>query len=277
MNMSCIVCGATQNDRIRKGSWSYLRCSGCGLLSSDPIPSEQQIEEHYHTKFRAGNYATARRYAAEYRRVHKQIANWIGPKDGERILDVGCFTGDLVELLVAKGADAYGLELQPEAVAIAQQRLPGRVFRACVDGSAFPSGPYDTITMMGLIEHVIDPRKFVGRAHSLLVPKGRLLLQTPDASSVLALTMRSHWPPLAPVEHIHLFSRDAMRRLLDSSGFTEVRFRAHVKTLPVGYVYHMLTNFGPEWRRVFRPVHLLLGDSPLPFYVGEMLASAVRR
>jgi SAM-dependent methyltransferase len=274
--MRCIICDSEQNGRLRKAGWSYLRCSRCGLLSSSPLPSKEQIEEHYRTKFHSGNYATAQRYAVSYRRIHEQIAAWVAPKPNERILDIGCFTGELIGLLAAKGADAYGLELQPEAVKIAQERMPGRVFEADVHGVAFPPGPYDTITMIALIEHVIDPAKFVRRAHSLLVPKGRLLLQTPDAGSMLALAMRSHWPPLAPIEHIHLFSRDAMRKLLYSSGFTDVRLRSHVKTLPVGFVYEMLSNFGPEWKRLLRPAHLLLGDAPLPFYVGEMLISAVR-
>jgi hypothetical protein len=39
----------------------------------------------------------------------------------------------------------------------------------------------------------------------------------------------------------------------------------------------MLSNYGPEWKRLFRPVHLLLRDAPLSFYVGEMLVSAVVR
>lgn len=92
---------------------------------------------------------------------------------------------------------------------------------------------------------------------------------------MFALMMRSHWPPLSPIEYIHLFSRDAMRKLLCNSGFTDVRFRSHVKTLPVGYVYEMLNTFGPQWRWFFRPLHLLLGDMALPFYIGEMFVSAV--
>ena len=260
---------------MRKGQWFYLSCSSCGLLSSSPIPSSQQIEDHYREKFHAGNYEILRRYASQYRQVYEQMANWVEPKPGERMLDVGCFTGDLIDVLMSRGADAYGLELQAEAVQIAQQRMPGRVFQADVHGSTFPAGPYDTITMMGLIEHVVDPVNFIRRARSLLRPSGRLLLQTPDASSLLARTMRSHWPPLAPIEHIHLFTRNSMRKLLHNFGFKDVKFRAHVKKLPVGYVYDNLNNFGPEWRRVFRPVHALLGDVALPFYGGEMLVSAM--
>src|ERR1700693_2250484 len=104
--MPCIVCGGLQNGAsMRKGQWSYLRCRSCGLLTSDPIPSSQQIEEHYRTKFHTGNYATLRRYATQYRHVYEQMAKWVAPKVGERILDVGCFTGELIEVLRSKGAD----------------------------------------------------------------------------------------------------------------------------------------------------------------------------
>jgi hypothetical protein len=38
----------------------------------------------------------------------------------------------------------------------------------------------------------------------------------------------------------------------------------------------MLDNFAPEWKRLFRPVQVLLKHATLPFYVGEMFVSAVR-
>lgn len=191
--MAYIVCDRLQNGAsMGKGQWSYLRCGSCGLLTSDPIPTSQQIEDHYRTTFHTGNYETLRRYALQYRHVYEEMANWVAPKQGEGMLDVGCLTGN-----------AYGLELQAEAVQIAQERMPGRIFQADVQGSTFPPGPYDAIAMMGLIEHVVDPQNFIRRAGSMLAPNGRLLLQIPDASSVLARTMRSHWPPLAPIEHIH--------------------------------------------------------------------------
>ena len=273
----CIVCHSGQYSALQKGTWTYRRCRECGLVSSDPIPSDAQIHAHYKAKFLAGNYSTARRYTRQYRRVHSQIANFVAARPRDRLLDVGCFTGDLLALLASQGVDCYGLELQPEAVAIANQLLPDRIYQADVHGSAFPPGPYDVITMMGLIEHVQDPAAFLRRAYSLLRPNGRLCLQTPDASSIVARITGGMWPPLAPVEHIHLFSRNAMKRMLADCGFSDVRIKAHVKTLPVGFVYEMLAHFGgPALQAAFKPVRFVFGDAPLPFYVGEMLIEARR-
>ncbi len=155
----------------------------------------------------------------------------------------------LLQVLAGRGADVYGLELQSQAVAIARETLGDRVYHADLHGEAFPPGPYDVITMMGLIEHVLDPRAFTRRAHGLLSPGGRLYLQTPNASSVPARALIGYWPPLAPVEHIHLFSAAGIRMLLEQEGFDEVRIRAHVKPLPAAYVYEQFANFGgPGWQ-----------------------------
>ena len=274
---SCPVCGADAVAGYQKGAWWYRTCPTCGTLVSDPLPGDHQIEAHYREKFERGNYELVRRYAPQYQRVHQQLASWVDVRPGERVLDVGCFTGDLLQILASRGANVHGLELQPEAVAIATERIGPRVYQADVHGETFPPGPYDVITMMGLIEHVLDPRSFVRRAHQLLSPGGRLYLQTPNARSWVARLMVGRWPPLAPIEHVYLLSAASMRMLLEREGFADVRTRAHVKKLPGGYVYEQFANFGGSgWQRLAKPLRAV-GRVSLPFYGGEMFVSAHKR
>jgi 2-polyprenyl-3-methyl-5-hydroxy-6-metoxy-1,4-benzoquinol methylase len=267
-----------------KGAFRFLRCQTCGLLAIDPMPCETQIAQHYRTKFEAGNYAAIRAFAREYESIYKDYVRWMGgflSLDRARILDIGCFTGDLLGVLINEAkADAYGVELQDEAASIAEERFPGRVFRHNID---YPSdflleASFDAVTMMGLIEHVQKPAALLSRARALLKPGGSLFLQTPNASSLLASISRGLWPPLAPVEHLHLFSERAIIAALERSCFKVRKIRAHVKWLPIAYVYEMLKHFGPEWRRVAGPIYNILPrrlqNSSAPFYVGEMLVAA---
>ncbi|KJD45780.1 hypothetical protein QD47_09820 [Paenibacillus terrae] len=46
------------------------------------------------------------------------------PRPGERILDVGCESGDLTAKIAAAGAIATGLDLSEEMVKRARQHLP---------------------------------------------------------------------------------------------------------------------------------------------------------
>ena len=194
------------------------------------------------------------------------------------------FHGQLVAALLEAGADAYGLELQRSAVAVAQQRLSGRVFELNIDDNAepFPEGSLDIVTMMAVIEHVQKPAALLKRVRSLLKDDGWLFLETPNASSWPALTTRRYWPLLSPIEHIHLFSRAAIRHVLDQAGFEVVEVRPHIKWLSAAYVYEMLKFYGPEWRTIVGPVFRVLpsavrNGSLFPFFAGEMLVAARAR
>jgi 2-polyprenyl-3-methyl-5-hydroxy-6-metoxy-1,4-benzoquinol methylase len=267
-----------------KGEYSYLRCATCHLLAIDPMPSEEQIAVHYAGNFQSGNYSTIRTFADPYRGIYRQYIRWMAgfvQLKGAHTLDVGCFTGDLVGLLLSEAqADAYGVELQEDAAAIAEKVAPGRVFRHNIDHptASLAEASFDAITMMGLIEHVQTPGALLARARAMLKEGGWLFLQTPNASSWAARLSRTWWPPLAPVEHLHLFSEAAIRGALERSGFETREIRTHVKRLPVAYVYEMLRHFGPEWRTLLGPVYRLLPqrlrEASAPFYAGEMLVAA---
>lgn len=256
-------------------------------MSTYPLPDNTTIEAHYARKFQKGNYALLREYSEQYRDVYSGFARIIEKKlqschstlRGARVLDIGCFTGEFLELLKVKGAEVYGLELQPEAVEIASQRLPGRIFKADVFSNNFPTVPCEVVSLMGVIEHVIDPVRLLKRACALLKPGGILMLQTPNSTSSLARVMGKFWPPYAPVEHIHLFSKKALYQVLNELGLLDVTFKSHWKKLPVTYVYNMLQYFGPEFHQMLRPLFKLLPyfittNLFLPCYVGEVIVIA---
>ncbi len=275
----CVVCGDTSRSAgSRKGSWLYRRCKMCGLLALDPLPTEQQIHDHYRSRFRHANYEVARRFADPYRRVHSDLADWIDVRPGGRVLDIGCFTGELLAILVHRDVEVHGVELQADAAAIANERLGGRVIQGDIATVDLAPRSFDAVTIMAVIEHVLDPAALIHRTRELLKPGGRLYLQTPNASSVAARILRGAWPALVPVEHIHLFSERALTMLLEQEGFEDVRTRVHVKWLPVEFVYDQLATFGGAgWQRSFRPVARVLRGRVLPFYGGEMLISATHR
>jgi SAM-dependent methyltransferase len=267
------------------GEYSFLRCTDCQLFAIDPMPSEETIARHYARKFASGNYSTIRAFAPAYRVIYRQYVDWMQatmPRlERARCLDIGCFTGDLIDVLVNEAhADAYGVELQDDAVSIAEMRFPGRVFRHNIDHPSpfLPDGSFDAITMMGLVEHVQQPEALVARSRALLRDGGWLFIETPNATSWGAWLSQSRWPPLTPVEHLHLFSEEGIRHLLERSGFRLHAVRAHFKRLPLAYVYDMLQNFGPGMRRMMTPFYRLLPDAlrqaAAPFYVGEMLVAA---
>ncbi|MDQ5856883.1 MAG: methyltransferase domain-containing protein [Acidobacteriota bacterium] len=286
----CLVCGAEQTFRFAQQGYRYYRCRSCGLISTLPVPDDETRAIHYAQRFEDGNYRVRREKPGIYDPVNRAYARLLrrelrkaglGLEDAS-VLDVGAFTGEFVALLLAQGTDAYGVEVQAEAVAVAESKLPGRVIRADVADPALDSllsgRHFDAVTLLAVIEHVPDPLGLLARAAKLLRPGGLLVLETPDSGSLLARVMGRFWPSYTPVEHIHLFSRRSLSFSLQSAGFLEARFRSHWKSLTPSYVYDMLETFGPSCRPLLRAALAALPrrlrEVPLPFYGGEVLVTA---
>jgi len=282
----CLVCGNSQVPKFEYQGYHYYQCKLCGLVSTYPLPEEQIVAEHYSHKFVEGNYRLLQDYAEQYKSVYQTFTEVLAQVIREQgnslvgasILDIGCFTGEFLQLLQTEGADVFGLELQAEAVDIANRRLAGRVYQADFFGNEFPQQEFDIITLMGVIEHVVDPVSLIQRTHQLLSREGVIMLQTPNSGALLARLLGKHWPPYQPVEHIHLFSAQSLSRLLSEAGFQDIKITKHVKKLPIAYVYEMMANFGSELRKIVTPVYRLLPrflrNLQLPFYVGEMIVTA---
>jgi 2-polyprenyl-3-methyl-5-hydroxy-6-metoxy-1,4-benzoquinol methylase len=263
-------------------AYQYYRCQLCSLVSTYPIPDVSEIEAHYTRKFKSGNYQTLLTFSQEYSQVYAGFVQILTRRleenglslAGEKILDVGCFTGEFLELLQLQGADVYGVELQRQAAQIANSKLPGKIFEMNVDQAVFPKMQFNIITLLGVLEHVADPVGLLRRSFELLYPGGWLMIQTPNSTSFFARSMRKFWPPYAPIEHIHLFSRRSLLLALENLGFENIVYQAHWKQLPIAYVFNMLQNYGQEFQAPFKIINHLFPKVVLPFYIGEMIVTA---
>lgn len=282
----CITCEKEQKQIFVYKQHLYFQCHYCGLVSTYPYPDKKQILSHYKKKFIQGNYRLHRQFAIPYNTVYKSFADLLisiikkQKKNikGMRVLDIGCFTGDFLEILKKKGANVYGLELQKEAVEIANKRLGENVYQADVMTNKFPLKKFDVLTMLGVVEHVTNPAKLIERCSRLLKKDGIIFIQTPNSGSFLAKLLHKYWPPYEPIEHIHLFSKKSLVLLLEKNGFSDIKYQQSWKKLPVGYTYNMLQTFGGEFHTLSKPFSLLfnnvLSSLVLPFYVGEMTVIA---
>jgi len=284
----CIICGGLQKLIFKYQNFSYYRCQKCQQVSTYPLPDNKMIKKHYAQKFRAGNYQLLRKYSEQYKTniyayfvklLKNRYAQQNETLKNKKVLDIGCFTGEFLELMQQEGAKVYGLELQPEAVKIANKKLSGHVFQADVMSYNFPQKKYDIITLLGLVEHVTNPMQLIERCYKLLSKDGLIMIQTPNSSSFLARNMKKYWPAYSPIEHIHLFSKKSLEYALYTAGFEQLSFQSHRKKLPVGYVYNMLNNFGPEFHKILKPVESFINNSRmvLPFYIGEMIILGTKK
>ncbi len=119
--------------------------------------------------------------------VLETIDAWATPQG--RVLDVGCGTGFLLERLGGRGFSGLGIDLSPDSVALAQERLErlGVADRlSATTGSAYepPDGEFDLITVTDVVEHLEDPRRSLRALRERLAPGGLVVVSTPNRRSL---------------------------------------------------------------------------------------------
>ena len=163
-------------------------------------------------------------------------------RPGERVLDIGCGYGAVAHSLASRaGAVVTGLDMDAANVAKAAARFHHEHLRF-VHGEApadLPEGPFDTIVMSNVLEHIESRVAFLRTVQQRVRPS-RWLLRVP-------MFTRDWRPPLR--QELGLFPYS------DPTHFTEYTresFEAEMAQaeLTVG---HLQVNWGEIWAEVSQP------------------------
>jgi len=142
---------------------------------------------------------------------------------GERVLEVGCGTGSDLLQFAKNGSDAWGIDITPAHIRLAQERV-GRLGRVCFgDASRIPfeDGSFDFVYSMGVLHHIDRVEEVVKEILRVLRPGGtfKVFVYNRWSHVPLLLFLRHGWRwklwienSRAPV-HIDFYTKRKLRRL----------------------------------------------------------------
>jgi ubiquinone/menaquinone biosynthesis C-methylase UbiE len=163
------------------------------------------------------------------------------------IIDIGAGDGSLLEAFRLAGTPAqqlWGSELDATTI----QNLEARGFKGVLQRAEemdFPSGTFDAVTMIQVIEHVAEPMQLIQRLHGMMSPGGILFMETPNmASWDRRFFSRRTWGGYHFPRHWTLWDPETMTQMLHRSGFDVVS----ITTLPAAVIWvwsvnHLLQHY----------------------------------
>jgi 2-polyprenyl-3-methyl-5-hydroxy-6-metoxy-1,4-benzoquinol methylase len=101
-----------------------------------------------------------------------------------KALEMGCYTGDVTEMIAERYVDLTVIEASEELVAAARARLGRRA--AFVHGTFETvdlSERYDAVFLIHTLEHLDDPVLVLRRVNNWLTDRGRLFVVVPNANA----------------------------------------------------------------------------------------------
>ena len=144
------------------------------------------------------------------------------------VIDFGCASGYLAQLLTKKGCIVTGIEINPEAAKLAEQYCQ-QVIVADLDfvslQEILPNQHFDVAIFGDVLEHLRNPWQVLKEAKTILNPDGYVVASIPNiahGSIRLALLLgKFEYSELGILDNTHLrfFTRKTVNDLFDKSGY----------------------------------------------------------
>lgn len=243
---TCIACDAALQPAIPAisddrygcpGVFSIARCPSCGQMRTLPPLAEADLPDLYSRYYPRGDvdFSALQAEAARVVAPAARLRRWLAGTDnqghyrarpGQQVLDIG--SGSCLSLLElrAMGAEAWGVEADPNVRAIADH-FQLRVHIGSIHDRPFPDQAFDLIVLNQVIEHVPDPQALLETVRRRLKPDGRVILSFPNIGSVQAARSGTSWINWHVPYHQHHFNRQSFALLAARAGYAV----SHVRTI----------------------------------------------
>ncbi len=266
------------------GEFQLVRCTACGHEMTAPRLAESDLGSLYGTY-----YPRKALSAEEVDRQARGVAGWrarwarwwLGTdnqgqyqaKLAERVLDVGCGAGSSLLEAQALGAQAWGIEADPNVQRIAQG-LGLRIHAGSLHDQPFAGQLFDLIVLNQVIEHIPEPDETLKLLRSRLASGGRVVLVFPNTRSLWCRLSGPRWINWHVPYHLHHFHLATFQQMAQRCGYNVMRSRTITPNLWL--VLQMRASRRAYARGVPSPLWSV-APAPSPVTVGAPARSPLRR
>lgn len=227
----CPMCKCDKNKCIHQGvrddsNIKVKKCLSCGLVYLETIDDEYNLE-----------YENSEMHKLQYD-IHTEKnkdtswENWIKETqvDDERrvnklkeiciqkkILDFGCGNGGFLRRIKKYASEVSGIELETRA----REKILAEGINVTKKIEKVEENKYDIVTMFHVIEHLIEPEKYLKDIRRVLKNNALLIVETPNSEDALLSVYNcekfadfTYWS-----KHVRLYNHTTLVKLLEDNGF----------------------------------------------------------
>ncbi len=262
--VSCPCCGSARSlPFLACDGFGFVRCGDCAIVFQNPRPVFEDLRRRYGADYFSYELANEINFFALMRlglqdiRFRERAARLPAPGI---FLDIGCATGMLIESMKREGWDVQGVDICRESAEYGKSHRGVEIFPGTLEEAHFAGETFGAVHFSHLIEHLPDPRGFLGEVRRVLAPGGYAIITTPNVDGFQARLFGKAWRS-AIADHLVLFSRKTLERLVRESGF-EVRQSVTWGGLAVGtapgIIKRPMDSLAKRWG--FGDVVMVLGE-----------------
>lgn len=263
---------------ISEERFRLVTCRTCGLVYINPRPAAEEISNYYNSGYYASNNRCKSYFEGFLSRYFLSKRNKIisFKKEGGRILDVGCGSGDFIFSLSAsnKQWDVYGVEPNMEGYNLGKLKVRGHIFNKELPDCKFPNNYFDVVTMWHSLEHIYDPQQLLKEINRILKNDGVLIVAIPNSKSIGFKVSKEFWFHLDAPRHLYHYNEATIEKLLNKNEFKITNIQFPFMEFPLD-LYHSLINSLVKNQRmkIILMLPFLIISFPIKF-IGSLLKSS---
>jgi len=147
-------------------------------------------------------------------------------KEEKKILDIGCGTGDFLNVCKKNNYKVFGVEPNENANKIASNKIGGKLVKNL---NEILESQFDIITLWHVLEHVPNLEEYISQIKKLLKPSGYLIIAVPNFKSFDADYYKQYWAAFDVPRHLWHFSKKSIQVL-----FSKQQIKV-IKILPMQF------------------------------------------
>jgi len=226
--------GTIEIEFLEGQDYVLVECSGCGLIYQQEIPGEFLMQKLYeewidpHIVFELfEKRRTIGYYVGLIAEVISIIKRFNRPPMQLQFLDFGMGWGHWCRAAQAFGCIVYGTELSAARIKYARQ-----MGVQVINYEEIPWQKFDFINTEQVFEHLPEPKETLIHLKRSMKADGLLKISVPNGNDIKRRLTKWDWDtlknstlslnPVAPLEHINCFSKDALICLARECGLTPI-------------------------------------------------------
>lgn len=215
----------TSRDYFLSGEpFKVCECSVCGLLFTNPRPEKTEILKYYQSSdYLSHNTGQNSIFAGLYRYIRKRkIQNKFRLikqfSSGNKILDLGCGTGEFIQYCSRKSFISVGIEPNEKARSFGINNLHQDI-RSEEALEIIPADSMDVITLWHVLEHIHNLNEQITRLKQILKTNGILVIAVPNSDSWDARKYGEYWAAYDLPRHLYHFNKNSLTFFLEKKDF----------------------------------------------------------
>lgn len=259
-NQSCLICGSSYRPSHLEG---LLQCTKCNFITTDLNLSDEELlklysEDYFHGNEYGDYLADKPIIQKNFRKRLKVLERYIDNSSQKNMFEVGCAYGFFLDEAQKHFRNVAGIDISEGAVKKAKDEYGLDAISG--DFLTHELEKQDVFCMWDTIEHLKEPHLFIEKISNELNKDGLIAITTGDIGSFNARMRGPKWRQIHPPTHLHYFSKDTLKLLLEKNGF-DVVYTGHpgvyMSLNNMFYIILVLKKKRPKLYQYFKKTGLL--------------------